>query len=574
MGSARSADTNVFPPKNPESARIRHATRGSSFANTIMNNQTKKFFIYTRKSTDDKDRQVRSISDQLAELKSLALKEQIDVVDVFVEKQTAKIPGRPVFNEMIERMEKGEASGILAWHPDRLARNSVDGGKIIYLVDTGVISEMKFPTFWFDPTPQGKFMLSIAFSQSKYYVDNLSENIKRGHRNKVKDGIWPQMAPLGYVNKNRKIVPDENIAPLIKKTFEAYSSGSFTLRQLRDKFNELGLKRKSGKELAVSNYQKLLKNPIYTGLMLYNGEIHEGKHEPIITKKLFDSVQEVMMKKSKPHSKGLKPFLYRGFFRCGECGCFITTETQKGHNYLRCTKRKNPCSQKYTREEIITSEIQKEIKKVSLPDDWASWMLAENEKDKLVEAQSSTLFADSTKADISLLDSKIEKLINAYLENALSLDEYRDMKNKLVNEKQLLKEKLSAFEQKANNRFELTEKFLKYNMELANEGTNEEKLHLFKKVGSNFLIKDRTVLFEPRGAWRTLSDSGFFGGNSEQTALRADRIFASDSDFQFWRREWDSNPRSSCELGGLVNRCFQPLSHLSKNYLRILSAEA
>ena len=104
---------------------------------------------------------------------------------------------------------------------------------------------MKFPTFWFDPTPQGKFMLSIAFSQSKYYVDNLSENIKRGHRNKVKDGIWPQMAPLGYVNKNRMIVPDENIAPLIKKTFEAYATGNFTLRQLRDKFNALGLRRKS-----------------------------------------------------------------------------------------------------------------------------------------------------------------------------------------------------------------------------------------------------------------------------------------------------------------------------------------
>ena len=207
-------------------------------------------------------------------------------------------------------------------------------------------------------------------------------------------------------------------------------------------------------------------------------------------------------------------FCEQGFFRCGECGCFITTETQKGHNYLRCTKRKTPCSQKYTREEIITSEIQKEIKKVSLPDDWASWMLAENEKDKLVEAQSSTLFADNSKAEISLLDSKIEKLMNAYLENALSLEEYRDAKSALVNQKQLLKEKLSAFEQKANNRFELTEKFLKYNMELANEGINEEKLHLFKKVGSNFIIEARTVLFEPRGAWKNLLDSGIFGGNA------------------------------------------------------------
>ena len=501
-----------------------------------MNNQTKKFFIYTRKSTDDKDRQVRSISDQLSELKELALKEQLEVVDVFVEKQTAKIPGRPVFNEMMLRMEAGEASGILAWHPDRLARNSVDGGKIIYLVDTSVIVEMKFPTFWFDPTPQGKFMLSIAFSQSKYYVDNLSENIKRGHRNKVKEGIWPQMSPIGYVNvKGGGIIPHEDLAPLVKKTFEAYATGNFTLREVRDKFNALGLKRKSGRELAVSNYQKLLKNPIYTGLMRYNGEIFEGKHEPIISKKLFDTVQEVMSRKSKPHSKGLKPYIYRGFFRCGECGCFITTEQQKGHNYLRCTKRKNPCTQKYVREELITSQIQEEIKKVSLPLDWTEWMIAENNKDRQSEVQSSTLFADSIKADISLLDSKIEKLMNAYLESALSLEEYREAKNKLVNQNQLLKEKLSAFEQKANNRFELTEKFLKYNMELANEGTNEEKLHLFKKVGSNFQIKDRTVLFEPRGAWKTLLDSEFGGGNALVSRLRRDPISALKSDFDFWR---------------------------------------
>jgi len=162
--------------------------------------QTKKFFVYARKSTDDKDRQVRSIADQLSELQEIAKKENLEIVDIFVEKQTAKMPGRPIFGEMIARLEAGEAQGILAWHPDRLARNSIDGGRVVYLVDTGQILDLKFSTFWFDPTPQGKFMLSIAFSQSKYYVDNLSENIKRGQRNKVKNGIWPQMSPLGYVN--------------------------------------------------------------------------------------------------------------------------------------------------------------------------------------------------------------------------------------------------------------------------------------------------------------------------------------------------------------------------------------
>ena len=512
-----------------------------------MENLTRKFFIYTRKSTDTEDRQVRSISDQLAELKSLALKENVEVVDIFVEKQTAKVPGRPILNEMLQRIEAGEATGILAWHPDRLARNSVDGGKIIYLLDTGKITELKFPTFWCDTTPQGKFMLSIAFSQSKYYVDNLSENIKRGHRNKVKEGIWPQMSPLGYVNvKGKGIIPDILNAPFIKKAFEAYATGNFTLRQIREKINELGLRTKSNKELSISNYQQILKNPIFTGLIRYNGEIYEGKHEPIITKKLFDTVQGVMMRKSKPKGKGLKNYLYRGFFHCGECGCFITTETQKGHNYLRCTKRKNPCLQKYVREEIITSEITENIKKVSLPLDWAKWMIEENQKDQSAEIQSSEIFSENTKTEISLLDSKIEKLMTLYLENALSLEEYRESKNKLVNSKQLLKEKLSAFEKKSHNRFELTDRFLKTNItnvELAKERTNEENLHLFQKVGSNFFIKNRTLLFEPRGAWKTLSDSDFFGGNREQSRLRRDHLSASESDFQIMRRRLDSNQR-------------------------------
>jgi hypothetical protein len=128
--------------------------------------------------------------------------------------------------------------------------------------------------------------------------------------------------------------------------------------------------------------------------------------------------------------------------------------------------------------------------------------------------------------------------MNLYLENGLSLDEYRDAKSKLVSSKQLLKEKLSDFEKKSHNRFELTEKFLKTNItnvELANEGTNEELLHLFKKVGSNFKIKDRTVLFEPRGAWKTLADSGFGGRAIHSSALRADQSFGGNSDFEFWR---------------------------------------
>ena len=524
----------------------------------------KKYFIYTRKSTDTEDRQVRSLADQLSELRDLAKREKLDVVDVFIEKQTAKTPGRPIFADMISRIEKGEASGILAWHPDRLARNSVDGGRIIYMVDTGIITDLKFPTFWFDATPQGKFMLSISFSQSKYYVDNLSENIKRGHRQKLKNGIWPQKAPLGYLNEKitKNIVVDSNKAPLVVKAFEAYASGNFTFAQVRQKINDLGLKGTGDGVLAVSNFQYLLKNPFYHGLIRYGGEFYEGKHPPIISKKLFDDVQEVMTRKSKPHSKGLKPYVYRGLFRCGECGCFITTEQQKGHNYLRCTKRKGLCEQKYVREEIITANMQEELKKYSLADEVADWLIAEVEKDRISDSTLLDIQIGKVNNEITAIDTKLDKLMTAYLENALTLPEYQNAKNKLVTEKHVLTDKLASFERVATNRFEPVINFLNDCKQagIVAESNDTKKIRTFiEKVGSNPLVRNRTLVFSPRAPWSFLpkisqnankyagrATGGVRGGMSPCPPLvRQLSPFSDDVAFLAkLRREWDSNPRS------------------------------
>jgi len=170
-----------------------------------------KYIAYCRKSTDEKDKQVLSIEAQIAELKEFAKRENLNVSEFITEAKTAKIPGRGQFELVLKKIEKGEANGILSWHPDRLARNSIDGGKIIYLLDTGKLLDLKFPSFWFESTPQGKFMLSIAFGQSKYYVDNLSENVKRGNRQKLRNGVWPSKAPYGYINnpKTRGIDIDQ-----------------------------------------------------------------------------------------------------------------------------------------------------------------------------------------------------------------------------------------------------------------------------------------------------------------------------------------------------------------------------
>src|ERR1035438_459230 len=160
-----------------------------------------KFFLYARKSSEAEERQAMSIEAQIHELTELANREKLVVTETFIESKSAKIPGRKEFARMIEKIHASkEPVGIIAWHPDRLARNSVDGGQIIYLVDIKKVCSLKFPTFWFEPTPQGLFMLQVAFGQSKYYSDNLSENVKRGIRQKIRRGEFLTIAPIGYVN--------------------------------------------------------------------------------------------------------------------------------------------------------------------------------------------------------------------------------------------------------------------------------------------------------------------------------------------------------------------------------------
>ena len=341
-----------------------------------------KFFLYARKSTDEPDRQILSIESQIDELKEFAEREQLEIVETFVESQTAKEPGRPIFNNMLSLIEKGKASGILAWHPDRLARNSIDGGKIIYLCDLGKIKELKFPTFWFDATPQGKFMLNIAFGQSKYYVDNLSENVKRGLRQKVRRGEQSGQAPTGYLNDklNKKIIPDVERFRLVRKMFEVYATGNYSLKDTRNLLAQKGLVSKNGKVLTVSNTQMILKNPFYYGMFLFNKELYQGKHEPAISKKLFDKCAEISARNAHPMKRGINKHIFRGLMKCAECGCGITSEVQKGHTYYRCTKKKGVCTQKYIREEFLAEQANDIIKKVSLSSEWKEFMLAELEK--------------------------------------------------------------------------------------------------------------------------------------------------------------------------------------------------
>ena len=475
-----------------------------------MTTSTKQFLIYARKSTESEERQIRSINDQLAELREIARRDNLNVVAELVESQTAKMPGRPVFNDMLKRLEKGEASGILAWHPDRLARNSVDGGRIIHMVDTGAILDMRFSTFWFEPTPQGKFMLSIAFGQSKYYVDNLSENIKRGQRQKVRNGLYPGRAPLGYLNerKNRGIASDPERAKLVSKAFELYATGDYTLDRLTATVNGLGLtSTQGGTPLSRTQYHRLLQNPVYYGLIRYGEEIHDGKHEPLITKKLFDDVRVVMLQRGKPKEPLLKPFLFRKAFKCGECGGFITTESQKGHHYLRCTKKKGPCSQPYMREEQVVTLLDATFQKIALPQEW----IDELTRDLAMDREQSVTAQRGRVATLQNLtaqaEAKLARLMAAYLEEAIPLTEYRELKAGLLEEKAALVDRKKRVEEEGRKRLEPVTSFVKSLQEatlLASTDKSAEKVEFLKKTGSNLKIRNRQIELNFRDPWKTV----------------------------------------------------------------------
>jgi len=470
-----------------------------------------KYFLYIRKSTDEDDRQVLSLEAQETELRELAEKERLIIIDTFRESQTAKKPGRPIFNKMLERIEKGEAEGILAWHPDRLARNSVDGGKIIFLIDSEKIKFLKFPTFWFEATPQGKFMLNIAFGQSKYFIDNLSENTKRGLRQKLRRGEMPGYAPLGYLNdlRTHTMIKDPERFRLVKKIFDLYSTGNYSLKDLRDKIFDIGLLTRKEKMLSVSMVQSILQNPFYYGMFRYNDELWQGKHEPMIAKKLFDKCQKVLADRARPQKRNFKEYAFRGLLTCAECGCAITSETQKGHNYYRCTKKRGACSQPYIREELLAEQISGEIQKVSLPPSWADKMIEELEREKEQEAQDGITFAQNLKLRIKECEEKLDKLLDAHLEGVISKVEYAAKKQKILNEKVEISEKLSDFERKGNHWLEPAKNFIlaaKQAEIIALQENFSEKKNFLKKIGSNRILREREVSVIAEMPWKILAN--------------------------------------------------------------------
>ncbi len=460
-----------------------------------------KYFLYARKSTEDEERQIMSIEAQLVELLEFAKREKIEIVDRFIESKSAKKPGREIFNQMMEKVYAvKEPVGILAWHPDRLARNSVDGGQIIYCIDTEKIASLRFPTFWFEPTPQGLFMLQVAFGQSKYYSDNLSENVKRGIRQKLRRGEWCSHAPFGYINnpKTRNIEPDETKTRIIKKAFEEFANGNHTLTSISERLSFWGLVSRTGKLLCKAVIVRMLTNKAYLGIIEHNGECFEGSFPAIVSKTTFDKVQQVLALRARPrHSKKNHDFPFVGLFHCKECGAMITAQYAKGkYRYYRCTKRLGACSQKYLSEIELVEQLKNELSKVALCEDWKEKMLAQVEIWEKEVKSSSHIFAQNLEEKIKFTDEKLDKLINTFLDDDIEKETYLKKKGELIKTKKDLCQQKSDFGRKGNNWIEPLREwiFSAHQAEkLAFSNDYHEMKSFVQKIGTNHQLFNKRI---------------------------------------------------------------------------------
>ncbi len=474
--------------------------------------------MYVRKSTDEEDRQVLSLEAQLTELKEFAARENLEVIETFVEKKTAKVPGRKVFNEMLAKIESGGLPlGILAWHPDRLARNSIDGGKLIYMLDTGKLAGLKFPTFAYDNSPSGKFFLSIAFSNAKYYVDNLSENLRRGVRAKLRRGEWPGQKPLGYLYDHRKrnIVPDPEKALIVKKVFEEYATGKHNLQSIATRLSSLGVASRAGKPWSNSAIVHLLTNQLYCGLMKWLGEVYEGNYEPLVSRATFAAVQKVLAERARPRKTRVKhDFPFRNLFRC-KCGGAITAQWAKGnggtYRYYRCSKKFGPCSQPYMQEKELTEKVADQLQTIALPADWANEMLEYLEKEETKNAQSADAFVKRVEEELRAIQEKLDKLLEGYLDGMIDGEEYRRKKEDLLKQKISLKqEKDSASRTRTSGWVEPTRAFIKAARDaqnLASAKSPAEISQFIGKIGTNRLLVGKQV------AWNWVAPFDFLAEN-------------------------------------------------------------
>lgn len=491
-----------------------------------------KYFIYCRKSSEEDTRQTQSLDTQQRMLVEYASKHKLQVVDIIKESKSAKDDhNRPLFTQMLQRVQNGEADAILVVHTDRLARNFIDAGFIIKLIESKVLTEVRTLTSVFNSVPSLMYM-GFDFVFASHYSRDLSVKVKAGNESKLLKGEYPGLAPIGYMNvqPGKGIVPDPIRAPFITQSFELFATGDHSVKSLAKHLFEAGFRTRTGKRKSPSSIHRILTNPEYYGMIRRKEKLYAGKHMPLISKDVFDTVQAILENRSRPKRQN-HTFTFRDFVTCDVCGCNVTAGVTKGkYIYYRCTNGKGACSQhkKYWNEQHVSDQFALFFDDFTLDPIKANTSFEMYKKSFKSKTVTNSQNKTALKQQLDSLERKITKLEDMLLADRITPERYDnrklDIENEIAQITVLLKQKFSS---DSENTLELVEKIKNQAIKLSeiyNEGDDEVKRDLLKSVLWNSTLKDGKIASTRlTKLWQPLKDLN------------------KSNDLEIWRKRWDSN---------------------------------
>ena len=482
------------------------------------------FFGYIRVSTARQGEKGVSLQEQREAILRCSERLGYQITSWFEERETAAKRGRPIFNEMLKRLRKGQAHGVLIHKIDRSARNLRDWADLGELIDRGI--EVSFANENLDLQSRGgRLSADIQAVVAADFIRNLREETRKGMRGRLRQGLLPFGAPIGYLNmgKGNPKEIDPVSGPLVKKAFQLYGRGTCSFRQLVEELRHWGLRNHRGGKVTRNGISSMLNNPFYIGLIHIKrtGETFEGCHQPLISKALFDRVQAVMRGKTVACTQRHE-FVFQRLLVCQGCGHSLTGETHKGYIYY-CCHTKN-CLTTCVREERVEEDVEEKLASLRLTDGELNYVqqkvtaLREHwvtEKDSLQNA---------LRLRLGQVGERLNRLTDAFLDGAVERELFENKKASLLMERKDLEEKMAQLDKKGSSTADRVQEFL----ELANSaqltyktGLPDEKREILKTVTSNRTVLGKNVEITLSKPFFLISTRGGVpGGSPKRDRLR------------------------------------------------------
>jgi len=524
-------------------------------------------FGYIRVSTQKQGEGV-SLEAQKDAITVFAARNDLTVTKWFEEKETAAKSGRPVFTGMLKQLRRGKAQGVIIHKIDRSARNLRDWAMFSELPDAGVSVYVATESLDFN-SRGGRLTADIQAVIAADYIRNLREECIKGMNGRLKQGLYPFRAPIGYLDNGRgkpkTICP--KVGPLERQAFDLYATRQYSYTVLLGELERRGLRNVRGGKLTLNGLSKILSNQFYIGLMHIqsNGKTYKGVHEPLISMATWQRVQDIRAGRCGPKVTQHN-HLFQGLFRCGHCNNPMVPEKQKGRVYYRCTR--TTCPTKTIREDALEHAIKEELKVLELSAKAAA--RASNRKGETVPNVDLANERSGIELQIKDDERRLDRLQDLLLDEKIDVETYDQKKGSLLLRLNNLRDRLAALPDPDDlmaQQQQLAElqNNLVYVYELADRA---EKRMIVENVWPNRTVAGRSPLFKP-DSWLVKAgpDRSLTEGEPERDGDRTSDNILSDLElvrpllemFEDKRRK-DAEPTIPQWKYNLKNQCVKDAS--------------